>query len=183
MDASALGGGCREKSRLRERRQEGRAEGRGARSRRRGDARVRDRGRLPSQRADPKQRRRLALAARWQGSALVSGARRWPSISRSSVTEGHLTSAREPSVDSGVHRRSEGTGQIVALHRPEGCRVSRAGVPRMPSCAAVRSPSRGTILVQFSTQNRTTGKKSTNSPESPANSASYPLLDNDRIAA
>ena len=51
----------------------------------------------------------------------------------------------------------------------------------MPSCAAVRSPSRGTILVRFSTQNRTTPQKSPNSPEFPANSPSYPLLDNDRV--
>lgn len=64
--------------------------------------------------------------------------------------------------------------------RPAGCRDSPQQAPRRPSCAAVRSPSRGTILVRFSTQNRTTGTKSPNSPESPANSPSYPLLDNDQ---
>jgi len=44
----------------------------------------------------------------------------------------------------------------------------------------VRSPSRGTILVRFSTQNRTTGKNSPNSAEFPANSPSYLVLDNDQ---
>ena len=65
-------------------------------------------------------------------------------------------------------------------NRPGSCRGSRYGVPRMASCATVRSPSRGTILVRFSTQNRTTGKKSPNSAEFPANSPSYLVLDNDQ---
>ena len=52
---------------------------------------------------------------------------------------------------------------------------------RRASCAAVRSPSRGTILVRFSAQNRTTGKKSANSAELPANSPYYLVLDKNHL--